>query len=94
MSRLLVKNIPASATPESLRTHFSSTKSGAFTITDVRVARKPDGTLRRFAFVGFKSEEQACAARDWFHHTFWGSQKITVEVVRVRSCLLVADDGI
>ncbi|KAF8507695.1 hypothetical protein BU17DRAFT_57223 [Hysterangium stoloniferum] len=82
MSRLLIKNIPVNATPESLRTHLSSTKNGSLTITDLHIAKKPDGTPRRFAFVGFKSEEQATAATQYFHGTFLGSQKITVEVVK------------
>jgi multiple RNA-binding domain-containing protein 1 len=83
MSRLLIKNIPANATPESLRTHLLSTKHGASTITDVQVARKPDGTPRRFAFVGFKTDDQARAAKDWFNNTFWGTQRINIEVVQV-----------
>lgn len=83
MSRLLIKNIPVNATSESLRTHLSSTKHGASTITDVHIARKPDGTPRRFAFVGFKTDDQATAAMEWFHNTFWGTQKIAVEVVQV-----------
>ncbi|KAF8487575.1 hypothetical protein JB92DRAFT_3021966 [Gautieria morchelliformis] len=82
MSRLLIKNIPANATPESLRTHLSSTKHGASTITDVQVARKSDGTPRRFAFVGFKTDDQARAAKEWFNNTFWGTQRINVEVVQ------------
>lgn len=89
MSRLLIKNIPVDTTPEILRTHLSSTKHGASTITDVHIARKPNGTARRFAFVGFKTDDQARAAKQWFHNTFWGSQKITVEVVQVSGYVLV-----
>jgi len=84
MSRIIVKNIPLNATPESLRTHLSSTKNQAPIITDVHIARKPDGTPRRFAFVGFKTEEQALAAQKWWNNTFWGSQKIFVEIVQVQ----------
>jgi multiple RNA-binding domain-containing protein 1 len=83
MSRLLIKNIPVDATPDTLRTHLSSTKHGASTITDVRIARKPDGTPRRFAFVGFKTDDQAHAVKNWFHNAFWGTQRLTVEIVQV-----------
>ncbi|KAF8584613.1 RNA-binding domain-containing protein [Ramaria rubella] len=82
MSRLLIKNIPVNATPESLRAHLLSTKHNAPIITDVRVAHKRDGTSRRFAFVGFKTDDQAHAAKEWFHGTYWGSQKLSVEVVQ------------
>lgn len=83
MSRLLIKNIPVNASSDSLRTHLSSVKDLSAVITDVHVARKADGTPRRFAFVGFKTEEQAAAIKNYFDKTFWGSQKIVVEIVQV-----------
>lgn len=89
MSRIIVRNIPANATPESLRSHLSSTKLNAPTITDVHVARKADGTPRKFAFVGFKTEEQAMAAKEWYHQSFWGTQRITVELAQVSNQLFL-----
>lgn len=83
MSRLLIKNLPVNASNDSLRTHLSSVKHLSPVITDVHVARKADGTPRRFAFVGFKSEEQAAAIEKYFDKTYWGSQKIAVEIVQV-----------
>ncbi|GJJ13997.1 hypothetical protein Clacol_008254 [Clathrus columnatus] len=82
MSRLLIKNIPVNASSESLRTHLSSVKHLSPVITDVHVARKADGTPRRFAFVGLKTEEQASAIKEYFDKTYLGSQKISVEVIQ------------
>ena len=84
MSRLIVKNLPPALTPAELRAHFSSTDGPGGEITDVRVARKPDGTSRRFGFVGFRTEEQAQKARKWYDRTFIGSSRIAVAVVEVR----------
>jgi multiple RNA-binding domain-containing protein 1 len=34
------------------------------------VSHKPDGTPRRFEFIGYKTGEQALAVKEWFHQTF------------------------
>ena len=94
MSRLIIKNLPPYLTPEALRKHFTgqalknttSTSSSSLknlTITDVKIAHKPDGTSRRFGFVGFKTEKEAEEAKRWFDKTFIDSMRITVEVVDV-----------
>ena len=83
MSRLIVKNLPSYLNSARLREHFEQTKGPGGTITDVKVALKADGTSRRFGFVGYLSEKQATAARDWFDKTFIGPSRVSVEIVDV-----------
>ena len=83
MSRLIVKNLPTYLTPDRLRKHFGQTGAPPGTITDVKISLKPDGTSRRFGFVGFKTDHEATAARDWFDRTFIDSTRINVMVVEV-----------
>ena len=96
MSRLIVKNLPPYLTPDALRKHFTgqASKSAAstpasplktFALTDAKVAYKPDGTSRRFGFVGFKTEKEAEEAKQWFDKSFIDSMRINVEVVDVSS---------
>ena len=98
MSRLIIKNLPPYLTPDALRKHFtgqapknaastSSSASKNFTLTDVKVAYKPDGKSRRFGFVGFKTEKEAEEAKQWFDKSFIDSMRITVEAVDVSSSL-------
>lgn len=87
MSRLIVKNLPSYISTEKLRAHFESPKgkgspAGA-TLTDAKVAVQPDGTSRRFGFVGYKTEAEAKAAKEWFHWTFLGTSRIEVSIVEV-----------
>ncbi|KAG2133823.1 uncharacterized protein EDB93DRAFT_1173636 [Suillus bovinus] len=81
MSRLIVKNLPAYLTPDRLRAHFAQQGAPSGTITDVKISHKQDGTSRRFGFVGFKTDQEANAARDWFDRTFIDSTRINVVVV-------------
>ncbi|KAG1798370.1 hypothetical protein EV424DRAFT_1440673 [Suillus variegatus] len=81
MSRLIVKNLPAYLTPDRLRNHFTQQGAPSGTITDVKISLKQDGTSRRFGFVGFKTDQEASAARDWFDRTFIDSTRINVTVV-------------
>lgn len=83
MSRLIIKNLPGYITPEKLREHFQNKNGPGGIITDVKLLSKPDGTSRRFGFVGFKSDKEAAAAKDWFDRTFIGSTRINVSVVEV-----------
>ena len=94
MSRLIIKNLPPYLTPDALRKHFTgqASKSVAptsssplknFTLTDAKIAYKPDGTSRRFGFVGFKTEKEAEEAKRWFDKSFIDSMRISVEAVDV-----------
>jgi len=87
MSRLIIRNLPSYITPARLQDHFESKKGPGGSLTDVKVALKPDGTSRRFGFVGYKTEKQAAAAKEWFDRTFIDSTRINVSVVEVR-CIL------
>ncbi|KAH9039133.1 hypothetical protein EDB85DRAFT_2132081 [Lactarius pseudohatsudake] len=81
MSRLIVKNLPPYVTPALLKEHFSQSKGPGGTITDVKVALKQDGTARRFGFVGFKTDEDALKAKEWYDKTFIDSTRVRVEVI-------------
>ena len=83
MSRLIVKNLPSYVTPARLREHFSQKGCPEGEITDVKVALKRDGTSRRFGFVGYKTAEEASAAKGWFDRTFVDSTRISVGVIEV-----------
>ena len=96
MSRLIIKNLPPYLTPDALRKHFtgrasktiasaSSSPLKTFTLTDAKIAYKPDGTSRRFGFVGFKTDKEAEEAKQWFDKSFIDSMRISVEVVDVSS---------
>lgn len=90
MSRLLVKNLPFHVTPAKLKEHFEQRGGPGGVITDFKVASKPDGTSRRFGFVGYKTDKDAQAAKDWFDKTFIGSTRIHVTIVDVRYPLLLS----
>lgn len=78
MSRIIVKNLGKKINESDLKKHFSSKGE----ITDVKVMRKPDGTSRLFAFVGFRTDEQALEAIKFFDNTFIGLSKITVNLAK------------
>lgn len=76
-TRLIVKNLPEGATEEpKLRDLFGSKG----TVTDVQLKRFNDGKSRHFAFVGYRTEEEASAARDYFDRSFFGGGKMQVEI--------------
>ena len=83
MSRLVVKNLPSYITPTLLKEHFSQSKGPHGTITDVKVILKQDGTARRFGFVGFKTDEEALKAKEWYDKTFIDSTRVRVEIIDV-----------
>uniref|UniRef100_A0A1I7YW15 RNA-binding protein 19 n=1 Tax=Steinernema glaseri TaxID=37863 RepID=A0A1I7YW15_9BILA len=75
MSRLIVKGLPNSTTEDKLRKHFA----GYGTITDCQLKYTRDGVFRRFAFVGFDSEDSAAKAANYFNNTYIGTTRIAVE---------------
>ncbi|KAF9221790.1 hypothetical protein BS17DRAFT_710679 [Gyrodon lividus] len=81
MSRLIVKNLPPYLTPDRLRKHFEQNGAPAGTITDYKIAHKSDGTSRCFGFIGFKTDQEAAAARDWFDRTYIDSARLSVAIV-------------
>ncbi|EJD46946.1 RNA-binding domain-containing protein [Auricularia subglabra TFB-10046 SS5] len=77
-SRLIVKNLPSYLTESRLREHFAA--KGL--VTDVKVLYNQDGSSRRFGFVGYKTEEDARKALEYFDRTYVGTSKISVQVVQ------------
>lgn len=76
MSILIVKNLPRSITEDYVKEMFE-TKG---TVTNLQFKYCPKtGHFRRFAFVGFKTEEQARSAMEFFDGTFLRTCKIKVE---------------
>nr|CDI56454.1 probable RNA-binding protein [Melanopsichium pennsylvanicum 4] len=78
MSRLIVRGLPSYLTDARLREHFS--RKGA--VTDVKLMRRPDGTSRKFGFVGYRSDEEAQKALDYFNRTFIDTARITIEFAK------------
>jgi multiple RNA-binding domain-containing protein 1 len=72
-----VKNIPRHLSEERLREHFG--KQGI--VTDAKIMRKNDKS-RNFAFVGYKTEAEAAAARKHFNGTFFDTSKMAIEFAR------------
>ncbi|PWN52563.1 RNA-binding domain-containing protein [Violaceomyces palustris] len=85
MSRIIVKGLPTYLSDARLREHFS--QHGA--VTDVKLMKRPDGTSRRFGFVGFRSEEEAKSAMDYFNKTFIDTSRIHIEIAKK-----IGDEGL
>ncbi|VDN05656.1 unnamed protein product [Thelazia callipaeda] len=75
MSRLIVKGLPSKCTEEKLRQYFG--KYGQ--ITDCTLKYTKAGKFRRFAFLGFESDENARKAQDQLHGTFMGTSRLMIE---------------
>ncbi|KOC62529.1 putative RNA-binding protein 19 [Habropoda laboriosa] len=75
MSRLIVKNLPKNITDTKVKELFS--QKGL--VTDVQLKYTKDGKFRRFAFIGFKTEEQAIAAKEYFDKTCIDTCRVSVE---------------
>ncbi|KAF6004111.1 RNA binding motif protein 19 [Cyanidiococcus yangmingshanensis] len=74
-TRLIVKGFAPYVNEERLRAHFSKTGE----VTDARVCRTLGGQSRQFGFVGFRTAEEAAAAKAFFHLTFLDTRRITVD---------------
>ncbi|RYG97718.1 hypothetical protein EON65_52445, partial [archaeon] len=78
MSRICVKNIGKNTKDEDLRQMFSSRGE----VTDVKVMKTKDGKSRGFAFIGFRSDEQAKEAMKYYNNTFIGLSRISIEIAK------------
>ena len=76
MSRLIIKNLPPKTNEDKLRQSFSSFGN----ITDIQLKYTKDGKFRNFAFVGYKSENEAESAQKHFNKSYFGASKIQVEI--------------
>ena len=59
---------------ERFKTHFEKIGS----ITDAKLKFSKDGKFRQFGFIGFKSEEEAKKAIEYFNNTYINATKIVV----------------
>lgn len=79
MSRVVVKNLPQSGVDsKELAAYFSDID----TVTDVSLKYNDYGAFRRFAFVGFKTEEGAQRAIDRLNNTYFAKSKLSVELCK------------
>lgn len=75
MSRLFVSNLPENTKEKTLRELF--TQKG--NVTDCSLKFTKDGKFRKFAFIGYKTEEEAKEAQRYFNKTFLKSSRIQVD---------------
>lgn len=78
-SRIFVRGLPPKFTDEDVRKHFSK-----YPVTDVKFFPH-----RRIGYVGYKTPEDAAKAVKYFNRTFIRMSKISVEIARPVSALLV-----
>jgi multiple RNA-binding domain-containing protein 1 len=86
-TRIIIKNLPNNIAPGRLNSHFSFSQSGTSffsgTVTDAKLVTDPkSGKSRGFAFVGYRTAEQAQKAVEWFNGTFVDMRKISVEIAK------------
>lgn len=76
MSRIVVKNLPKTATEEKVRRHFE----GVHEITDINLKHDPTtGKFRGFAFIGFRDYSAAKEIVQEHDRTFFERNRILVE---------------
>ncbi|KAK1576364.1 hypothetical protein Q3G72_013264 [Acer saccharum] len=76
MSRICVKNLPKYVAEDRLREVFSQKGE----ITDAKLMRTKDGKSRQFAFVGFRTEQEAEEAINYFNRSFLDTCRLTCEI--------------
>lgn len=78
MSRLIIRNLPGNVKEERVRSIFGNKGE----LTDLKLCYTKDGKFRKFAFVGYKTEDQAKAALKHFNRSFVDTSKISVEIAK------------
>ncbi|RWR88657.1 RNA recognition motif domain-containing protein [Cinnamomum micranthum f. kanehirae] len=78
MSRICVKNLPKYVAEDRLRDFFSQKGE----VTDAKIMRTKDGKSRQFAFIGFRTEEEADEAIKFFNNVYMDTCRITCEGAR------------
>ncbi|CAL9226089.1 unnamed protein product [Arabidopsis halleri] len=76
MSRICVKNLPKHVKEDRLRDVFSQKGE----ITDAKLMRSNDGKSRQFAFIGFRSAQEAQEAIKYFNKSYLDTSRIFVEI--------------
>lgn len=77
-SRVIVKNLPKWITEDRLKAIFSERGR----ITDLKLMYTRSGVFRRFAYIGFSSEQDAASAFKYFDKTFIDTSRIQVELAK------------
>lgn len=72
-SRLIVFNVPKYYTEKKLADHFREKGH----VTDCKIMRK-ENKSRKFAFVGFRDEEDAKRAKEFFDQTYIDTGKLLI----------------
>ncbi|KAK0600933.1 hypothetical protein LWI29_019752 [Acer saccharum] len=75
-SRICVKNLPKYMAEDRLREVFSQKGE----ITDSKLMRTKDGKSRQFAFIGFRTEQEAEEAIKYFNRSFLDTCRLTCEI--------------
>lgn len=75
MSRVVVKNLPENIKESRLRDIFSDYGE----VTDIKLCFTKKGVFRKFAFVGYKKDEEAAFVLKALNKTFIDASKIVVE---------------
>lgn len=78
MSRICVKNLPKYVVEDRLREFFSQKGE----VTDAKLMRTSDGKSRQFAFIGFRTDQEADAAIKYFNNSYMDTSRINCEVAR------------
>lgn len=90
MSRIIVKGLPIYLEDDKLKEHFvkrlidkhASSRNTEDLITDVKILKDRNGQSRRFAFIGYRSEEDAFDAVSYFDGSFINTSKIEVAMAK------------
>lgn len=88
MSRIIVKGLPVFIDDNKLKEHFNKRlisrhqNTTADLITDVKVVRDRNGQSRRFAFIGYRNEEDAFDAAKYFDGSYINTAKIEVSMAK------------
>ncbi|KAJ2539167.1 Multiple RNA-binding domain-containing protein 1 [Coemansia sp. RSA 1822] len=77
-SRIVVKNLPKHLDERRFRNHFSTKGE----VTDVKLIFTARGKFRRFGYIGYRSEEEAQSAQEYFNNSFIDTSKIEVQIAR------------
>ncbi|XP_074310808.1 multiple RNA-binding domain-containing protein 1-like [Silene latifolia] len=78
MSRIFVNNLPKHITEDRLREFFSQKGE----VTDAKLIRTATGKSRQFAFIGYRTDEEAQGAIKYFDKSFLDTSKISCDVAR------------
>ena len=77
-TRLVVKNLPSWITEEKLREYFEQKGN----LTDCSLKYTSKGKSRRFAFIGYATQEAANQALEYFDNSCIGSSRVKVEICK------------